>query len=134
MADREAGKAFDRNTIVRIFSMTKPITGVALMQLYEKGMFQLDDPLEKYAPEFANMKVSEGADAKGKPKLVDPKRPITIRDLTRHTAGFPRAEASPELADMIKAADVTDKENTLTQMAQKLGKLPLGFHPGEKWS
>src|SRR4051812_41139069 len=55
-ADREASKAFDRNTIVRIFSMTKPITGVALMQLYEKGMFQLDDPLSKYAPEFADMK------------------------------------------------------------------------------
>ncbi|HZY81509.1 MAG TPA: serine hydrolase domain-containing protein [Cyclobacteriaceae bacterium] len=130
----DTGKPFDRNTIVRIFSMTKPVTGVALMQLYEKGMFQLDDPLEKYAPEFANMKVSEGADAKGKPKLVDPKRPITIRDITRHTAGFPNPQANPELADMIKAADVMNKENTLTQMAQKLGKLPLGFHPGEKWS
>jgi CubicO group peptidase (beta-lactamase class C family) len=132
-ADREAGKPFDRNTIVRIYSMTKPITGVALMQLYEKGMFQLDDPLEKYAPEFANMKVSAGVDDKGKLKLEDPRRPITIRDLTRHTAGFARPEANPELADMIKAADVMNKENTLTQMAEKLGKLPLGFHPGEKW-
>lgn len=130
----DTDKPFDRNTIVRIYSMTKPVTGVALMQLYEKGMFKLDDPLEKYAPEFANMKVSEGADANGKPKLVDPKRPITIRDITRHTAGFPNGQASPELADMIKAADVMNKENTLTQMAQKLGKLPLGFHPGEKWA
>ena len=53
-ADREAGAPMDRNTIVRIYSMTKPVTGVALMQLYEKGAFQLDDPLEKYAPELTS--------------------------------------------------------------------------------
>jgi CubicO group peptidase (beta-lactamase class C family) len=133
-ADREASKPFDRNTIVRIYSMTKPVTGTALMQLYEKGLFQLDDPLEKYAPEFANMKVVAGYDAKGKMILEAPKRPITIRDITRHTAGFARGDEHPDLADMQKKADVMNKENTLAQMAAKLGKLPLGFHPGEKWS
>jgi CubicO group peptidase (beta-lactamase class C family) len=133
-ADREASKPFDRNTIVRIYSMTKPVTGTALMQLYEKGMFQLDDPLEKYLPEFANMKVIAGSDAKGKMIFEAPKRLITIRDITRHTAGFARGDDHPDMPDMIKAADVMNKQNTLAQMAAKLGKLPLGFHPGEKWS
>jgi CubicO group peptidase (beta-lactamase class C family) len=132
-ADREAGKAFDRNTIVRIFSMTKPITGTALMQLYEKGAFQLDDPLSKYLPEFANMKVFAGVNAFGKKILVPAARPITIRDLTRHTAGFARAE-HPDLGGVVKEADVMNKENTLAQMATKLAKLPLAFHPGEQWS
>jgi CubicO group peptidase (beta-lactamase class C family) len=131
--DREAGKKFDRKTIVRIFSMTKPITGTALMQLHEKGMFQLDDPLSKYAPEFANMKVFSGVDASGKPILVPAKREITIRDLTRHTAGFARAEHEV-LGEQVKQADVMNLENSLTQMAQKLSKLPLAFHPGEEWS
>jgi CubicO group peptidase (beta-lactamase class C family) len=133
-ADREANKPFDRNTVVRIYSMTKPVTGVALMQLYEKGLFQLDDPLEKHLPEFANMKVISGADAKGKMILVDPKRPITVRDITRHTAGWARGDEHPDMPEMLKNADVMNRNNTLAQMAEKLGKLPLGFHPGEKWS
>jgi CubicO group peptidase (beta-lactamase class C family) len=132
-ADREAGKAFDRNTIVRIFSMTKPITGTALMQLYEKGAFQLDDPLSRYAPEFADMKVLAGVDPSGKMILERVKRPITIRDITRHTAGFAREEHQ-HLGAMVKEADVMNKENTLAQMAAKLGKLPLAFNPGEQWS
>ncbi|HEY0656438.1 MAG TPA: serine hydrolase domain-containing protein [Chryseosolibacter sp.] len=131
--DREAGKAFNRNTIVRIFSMTKPITGTALMQLYEKGMFQLDDPLSKYLPEFADMKVFVGNDAQGKPKYVPANRPITVRDITRHTAGFARAEHE-QLGSMVKEADVMNLENTLEQMAKKLSMLPLAFHPGEEWS
>src|SRR6478609_4473698 len=132
-ADKEAGKAFDRNTLVRIFSMTKPITGTALMQLYEKGAFQLDDPLSKYAPEFADMKVFKGVDASGKMILEPAKRPITIRDITRHTAGFARAE-DPNLGSIVKEADLMNKENTLTQMAAKLAKLPLAFHPGDEWA
>jgi CubicO group peptidase (beta-lactamase class C family) len=132
-ADREKKKPFDRNTLVRIFSMTKPVTGTALMQLYEKGAFQLDDPLSKYAPEFADMKVFAGMDASGKMILEPAKRPITIRDLTRHTAGFAKEE-HPELGAMVKEANVTNFENTLDQMATKLAKLPLAFHPGEEWS
>ena len=131
--DREAGKPFDRNTIVRIFSMTKPVTGVALMQLYEKGAFQLDDPLSKYAPEFADVKVFSGLDAKGKMILVPPKRPITVRDITRHTAGFANND-HPQLGALVKEANAMDKENTLSQMAAKLAKLPLAFSPGDQWS
>jgi CubicO group peptidase (beta-lactamase class C family) len=132
-ADREKSKKFDRNTIVRIYSMTKPVTGVALMQLYEQGKFQLDDPLSKYAPEFADMKVFESTDAKGKISYAPLQRPITIRDLTRHTAGFARGE-HPQLGQLVQKADPMNKNNTLKQMAEKLAKLPLATQPGEAWS
>jgi|SRR5436190_4085484 len=132
-ADRETKIPMDRNTIVRIYSMTKPITGVALMTLYDKGMFQLDDPLSKYAPEFANMKVFKGADANGNPILESAKRPITIRDITRHTAGFAGTDI-PVLGDMVRKADAMNPANTLTEMAKRLASLPLAFHPGDQWA
>jgi CubicO group peptidase (beta-lactamase class C family) len=132
-ADIEAKVPMDRNTIVRIFSMTKPVTGVALMKLYEKGAFQLDDPLSKYAPEFADMKVFNGVDASGNTILKPANRPITIRDITRHTAGF--ASSNHEhLGKLVSEADVMNRNNTLTEMAQRLSKLPLAFQPGEEWS
>jgi CubicO group peptidase (beta-lactamase class C family) len=114
--------------------MTKPITGVALMTLYEQGKFQLDDPVSKYAPELANVRVYAGADASGTPILVQPRRPMTIRDLTRHTAGFATGEGDPGVGPLWKAADPMNRSNTLTQMAERLGKVPLWFHPGERWA
>jgi len=132
-ADRENNIPMDRNTIVRIFSMTKPVTGVALMTLYEKGLFQLDDPLSKYAPEFADMKVYTGKDANGNLVLVPAKRPITIRDITRHTAGFAGTETA-DLADLVRKADPGNPNNTLTEMARRLASLPLQFHPGDQWA
>lgn len=132
-ANREAKVPMDRNTIVRIYSMTKPITGVALMTLYEKGAFQLDDPLSKYAPEFANMKVFTGVDSNGNVLTEPAKRPITIRDLTRHTAGFAGTEI-PALANLVRKADVMNPMNTLTEMAKRLATLPLQFHPGDEWA
>jgi len=132
-ADREAKTEMDRNTVVRIYSMTKPITGTALMQLYEKGAFKLDDPLAKYAPAFADMEVFAGVDAAGNIKTEPVNRPITIRDLTRHTAGFAREE-HPVLGELVKKADAMNRENTLSEMAEKLSSLPLAFQPGEEWS
>ncbi|RIW14665.1 class A beta-lactamase-related serine hydrolase [Algoriphagus lacus] len=134
-ADREAQKPMDRNTLAIIYSMTKPITGVALMTLYEKGAFQLDDPLEKYAPEFANMQVFAGMDSvTGEIKLEPLARPITIRDITRHTAGFAINPTQPGLGDLLKAADAGNPQNTLVQMAEKMGKVPLMFQPGTQWA
>ncbi|SDD61958.1 CubicO group peptidase, beta-lactamase class C family [Pricia antarctica] len=131
-ADREAKKPMDRNTIVQMYSMTKPITGTALMSLYEKGKFDLDDPVSKYAPEFAQIKVYGGEDASGKPILEEPKRPMTIRDLTRHTAGFGITGESG-LGKLVEDADALNRENTLGQMAEKISKVPLAFSPGEQW-
>ena len=133
-ADREANIPMDRNTIVRIYSMTKPITGTALMTLYEEGAFQLDDPLSKYAPEFSDMKVCTGVDASGKLILEPAKRPITIRDITRHTAGFVNSNAIPALIGLADKIDPMNRENTLPEMAKKLASLPLMFHPGEQWA
>jgi CubicO group peptidase (beta-lactamase class C family) len=118
---------------VRIYSMTKPVTGTALMKLYEQGAFQLDDPLSKYAPEFTNMNVYKGVDDKGTMILEPANRPITIRDLTRHTSGFISSQDSP-LGELIKKTDAMNKENTLEQMAKKFATLPLAFHPGEQWA
>jgi CubicO group peptidase (beta-lactamase class C family) len=134
MADREASRPMARDAIVQIFSMTKPITGVALMTLFEQGKFALDDPVSKYAPEFANMRVYAGSDASGATVLVPPRRPMTIRDLTRHTAGFATGADNPGVGRLLSAADPLNRANTLTQMAERLGKVPLWYHPGEKWA
>ncbi|MEA1784499.1 serine hydrolase domain-containing protein [Arenibacter sp. GZD96] len=132
-SDKEAQKPMERNTIVQIYSMTKPVTGTALMTLYDQGKFRLDDPLEQYAPEFADMKVYVGEDTNGNPIVEPVKRPITIRDITRHTAGFGRNADIPGLGKHIAKADALNRENTLTQMAEKMGQTPLYFHPGERW-
>ena len=133
-ANRETKVTMDRNTIVRLYSMTKPISGVALMTLYEKGAFQLDDPLWKFAPEFKNMKVYKGVNASGNLVLEEAKRPITIRDLTRHTSGIVSATDLPGLSDLVKKTDPMNPNNTLTEMAKKLATLPLLFQPGDQWS
>lgn len=132
-ADREAKVPMDRNTIVQIYSMTKPVTGVALMTLFEDGAFQLDDPLEKYLPEYADAMVYTGVDDNGKMLLEKPNRPITVRDITRHTAGFPNRPDIPGLSEKLREADPMNRENTLEQMSAKLASVPLWFHPGEQW-
>jgi CubicO group peptidase (beta-lactamase class C family) len=134
LADRERNIPMDRKTLVRIFSMTKPVTGSSLMKLYEQGVFQLDDPLSKYAPEFADMKVFKGVDKAGKMILEPVKRPITIRDITRHTAGFASGGDTSALGKMWREVNPTNRENTLAEMAKKLGSIPLAFHPGEEWA
>jgi len=132
-ADRERKIPMSRNTIVQIFSMTKPITGTALMSLYEKGAFQLDDPLYKYLPEFAAVQVYTGVDSKGDITVEAARRPITIRDITRHTAGFPNRGNIPGLSEKLQKADVMNRENTLSEMAARLASVPLWFHPGAQW-
>ena len=77
-----------KDTIFRIYSMTKPIAGVALTTLYEEGRFGLDDPVEKHIPEFAGLKVAKAPGPEGMPKVEDPVHKMTIRDLASHTAGL----------------------------------------------
>ena len=132
-ADKEAQKEMDRNTIVQIYSMTKPITGTALMTLYEEGKFKLDDPISEYIPEFSNMTVYTGVDKNGKILTEPLDRPITIRDVTRHTSGFPNRDDIPGLSELFKDADAMNRENTLTQMAEKMASVPLWFQPGTQW-
>jgi CubicO group peptidase (beta-lactamase class C family) len=132
-ADREADLPMERNTIVQIYSMTKPITGVALMTLYEEGKFNLDDPLEKYLPEFKGVKVCKEVDDKGDCILEDPKRLLTIRDLTRHTSGLANNVSRPGTGPLLAASDIRNPENTLADVSGKYASLPLEFHPGDQW-
>ena len=136
-AMREEQRPMRRDTLAYIYSMTKPITGVALMTLYEEGAFRLDDPLAKYAPEFADLQVYAGMDEQGAPILEAPLRAPTIRDITRHTAGFSRGagndEYIPFIAEAYREADPKHDDHTLTEMAERLGRIPLGFQPGERW-
>jgi CubicO group peptidase (beta-lactamase class C family) len=132
-ADREAQKPMARDTLVQIYSMSKPITGVSLMTLYEQGRFQLDDPLSQYLPEFAHMKVYAGANADGSPILVDAERPITIRDITRHTAGFANGAGDAGVGPLFAAADPMNWNNTLPEMARRLASVPLAYQPGAQW-
>jgi CubicO group peptidase (beta-lactamase class C family) len=133
MADREAGRPMRRDAIAQIFSMTKPITGVALMQLYEQGKFQLDEPLAKYLPEWGDVKVYAG-DSAGAPRLVALERPITIRDITRHTAGFMTGTGEPGLSVIFRTTDPLNRNNTIAEFSRKLASMPLAFQPGAKWA
>ncbi|NBC65987.1 MAG: serine hydrolase [Bacteroidetes bacterium] len=132
-ADRENNVPMARNTIVQIFSMTKPITGVALMQLYEDGAFDLDDPISMYAPDLGELKVYEGMDDEGNPILVEPNREVTIRDLTRHTAGFANDHIAEYVGPILAEENPMDREHTLGEFAGRLWNVPLVFHPGEQW-
>ncbi|MEM9930941.1 MAG: serine hydrolase domain-containing protein, partial [Bacteroidota bacterium] len=131
-ADLAAKLPLERNTIMQIFSMTKPITGVALMQLYEKGMFQLDDPVGMHLPELAELKVYVGAE-NGKVKTINPNRPMTIRDLTRHTGGFYNGADIPALKKLQEQAGTRGVDHTLSELAVKMAQVPLQFHPGAQW-
>ncbi len=134
LADRENNKPMTRDTIVQIFSMTKPVTGVALMQMYERGKFQLDDPLSNYLPEYANVTVFAGVDANGQPKFEPPKRPITVRDILRHTAGFIGGPDDSPVGRLYREADPRGGfANTLAQVSEKLARVPLAYQPGTRW-
>lgn len=136
MAQREEARPFARDTLVQIFSMTKPVTGVALMQLWERGKFGLDDPLAWHLPQFADIKVLAGENPDGSPILREPSRPITLRDILRHTAGFTYgANGNPQnAADRVwEALDPLSPTKTLAEFADAMAKVPLLYDPGTHW-
>jgi len=133
LADREEFKPFERDTLVQIFSMTKPVTGVALMQLWEQGKFRLDDPLAWYLPQFAEMYVLKGTDENGKPILEPATRHIAIRDIMRHTAGFTYG-GEENFADMVwLMLEPLSPDHDLAKFAQLLADVPLLYEPGAEW-
>ncbi len=133
--DVKSGRSMQTDTLVRLFSMTKPVTSVALLTLYEQGKFQLTDPLEKYIPAFANVKVFAGLDAAGTMLLEAPKRKITIQDVFRHTAGFSYGFNPQEPVDKSYADAGIDfaKLGSLDELVAKLATRPLLYQPGERW-
>ena len=133
-ADREAQRPMTRDTIAQIYSMTKPVTGVALMQLWEQGKFGLDDPLARYLPEFASMQVYAGVDAAGTPIYRAAARPIIVRDIMRHTAGFAYGPGKTPAHEAYVKADPLALDIDLAEMGRRLAKVPLLFDPGTQWS
>jgi CubicO group peptidase (beta-lactamase class C family) len=127
----DTDKPMQLNTIFRIASMSKAITSVAVMMLYEEGYFQLDDPVSKFIPEFKDLKVFSSKDQYGL-HLVDQIKPITIRDLLTHTSGLGYGWGDTPLDSMYKAANIW--EGTLKDMVQKLSQIPLFYQPGSKWN
>jgi CubicO group peptidase (beta-lactamase class C family) len=121
-----------KDTIFRDYSMTKPVTGVAMMILYEEGKWQPNDPIAKYIPEFKDLKVFSGVDKDGKMVLVDPDHPPTMRELMSHTAGFSYGNGNTVVDAMYKQLDPQHSAN-LQEMIDKLAKIPLNYQPGKAW-
>jgi CubicO group peptidase (beta-lactamase class C family) len=127
----DVDKPMQLNTIFRMASMTKPVTSVAVMMLYEEGYFQLDDPVTDYIPEFKDLKVFSSIDKNGI-HTEDQIRPMTIRDLLTHTSGLTGVGADSPVDSMYRDANLS--EGTLKEMIQKLSKIPLLYQPGTRWN
>ncbi len=124
------GRPMQLNAIFRIASMTKPVTSVAVMMLYDEGYFQLDDPVSRYIPEFKDLKVFSSIDRNGI-NLVNQVRPMTIRNLLMHTSGLTSGGENTPVDSIYRAANLSD--GTLKDMIQKLSKIPLLYQPGTRW-
>lgn len=121
------------DTIWRVYSMSKPVTGVALLTLWEEGAFQLDDPVTKYFPEIEGLQVFTGLDAAGEPVLVPATRPATIRELMSHTAGFGYGlRGGDYVNDMFQKKQVFQSP-TMAEMVTRVASIPLLHQPGEVW-
>jgi CubicO group peptidase (beta-lactamase class C family) len=135
MQDRETAKPMRPDTIFRICSMSKPITSVAVMMLYEEGHFLLDDPVSRYLPEFKNPKVLVKPST-GIPYTIPATREITIRDLLRHTSGI-SYNWNADLGPLYKDADVghgmLPYDGTIGDNVDRLAMMPLLFNPGERF-
>jgi CubicO group peptidase (beta-lactamase class C family) len=114
--------------------MSKPITGVAMMLLFEDGRWQLDDPVTKFVPEFKGLKVMSGADADGRRSIQDMQRPPTMRELMSHTAGFGYGLADQHPVDKLYREKGVLAANGLADMITRTAEIPLMFQPGTKWS
>jgi len=133
-ADKAAGVAADDDTVFRIYSMTKPVTGTAMMMLWEEGKFDLDDPVSKYLPSFRKQRVFAGAGEEGKMLTTPVNREATIRDLMRHTAGLTYGYFGDTPVDRsYRASGMMDGNHTLKEVVSALGKQPLLYQPGEAW-
>jgi CubicO group peptidase (beta-lactamase class C family) len=129
--DIATGQPMELDTIFRIYSMTKPITSVALMMLFEQGLVRLTDPVTKFIPEFGEVKVLVGEDG-----LTDLEREITIQDLLRHTAGLSYGgyeDTHDPIDKLYDQVDLTPPDITNQEMVRRIAELPLAHQPGQAW-
>jgi CubicO group peptidase (beta-lactamase class C family) len=136
LAERETSRPFARDTIVRIYSMTKPVTTVAAMMLYEQGRFQLDDPVAKYIPAFADCRVWAGGSS-SVDDTVPVATPMTVRHLMTHTAGLTYGFMQANAVDALyrqEHIDFQGGEGDLEESVDRLAALPLLCQPGSEWN
>ena len=138
MMDKEGGKPMRKDAIFRIYSMTKAVTGVAVMMLYEEGKFSINDPVSKYLPEFGALKVAIDKKDPDTGKriyyVVPAEREMTIRDLLRHTSGLDYAGPRDEKGESLYAKlGVTRNDITIEEAVKRMAKAPLVHQPGAVW-
>ena len=135
--DAEAKAPMSNDVIFRIASMTKPIASVGAMMLWEEGRFQLRDPVSKFLPEFADMKVAvpvePGDSARGPYKTIEATQPITIQHLLTHTAGLPNPYRGVTRSLYNEVRENRAADGTVGDYVTALSKLPLNFEPGSRW-
>ncbi len=134
LKDIASNTPLTKDAIFRAFSMTKPITAVAMLQLYELGKWLPSDPVSKFIPEFAHLKVFKGMDSSGNMILEDPGHPPTMQELLTHTAGFTYGFFGDNVVDKEYAKAGVMQSKTLQEMIDKLAKIPLMYQPGTRWS
>jgi CubicO group peptidase (beta-lactamase class C family) len=132
-ADLAARTPMRLDTIFRIRSETKPVTGVAMMMLYEQGLWSLDDPVTKFVPQFEKLQVVTGVDADGKLVLEPASRPATMRELMTHTAGFAYGLTEDGPADTAYFRAGVLQSASLQEMIDRIAELPLVNQPGARW-
>jgi CubicO group peptidase (beta-lactamase class C family) len=131
--DIAANAPMQKDSIFRIYSMSKPITGVAMMILFEEGKWQLNDPVAKYIPEFAKLKVYS-TEANNNVVMKDQVHPVTMRELMSHSGGFTYGFFSNTAVDKLQLeADLLNPNNTLDEFIKRAAKLPLNSQPGSEW-
>jgi len=131
--DLASGAPMTKDVIFRDYSMTKPVTGVAMMILYEEGKWLPWEPIAKHIPEFAHLKVFKGMDGEGKMILVDPDHPPTMEELMSHSAGFSYGSGQTAVDAMYKEKKPLRSAN-LQEMIDKLATIPLNYQPGKSWT
>ena len=133
LADVERQQPIAQDTIFRIYSMTKPITSVALLQLYEQGCFQLDNPVSRFIPAFKDLDVYAGHDHNGGIYRTDADREMTMRDLFTHTAGLTYGNKADHPIEALYQERKLS-EGSLADLVEKLSTVPLLFSPGTQWN
>lgn len=134
VANLDTREPMRTDAVFRLYSMTKPVASVGLLTLYEQGKFRLTDPLDRYLPQFANVKVYKGADANGTPILADPSRKPTIQDAFRHTLGLASGLGQSPVDALYREAGLSmGRLDSLAQEIDKLGTVPLLYDPGDRW-
>jgi CubicO group peptidase (beta-lactamase class C family) len=131
--DLASGAPMTKDTIFRDFSMTKPVVGVAMMMLWEQGKWLPGDPIAKYIPEFAHLKVYKGVDSDGKMILEDPIHPPTMQELMTHTAGFTYGIFGDTPVDKAYREANLFGSSSLKEFVDRLSTLPLLYQPGTEW-